>query len=130
MAPDANMVNQTLLAGNVATRGTKRFGECPHQDIDGLGVDTVVIGNATSVRTQSADRVSLIDEEIELAWDQKPTKISQRKQWTYLVLLPELNDLRQVHHRSLHTVKTLNDNQDFLPWSVRLGLTLADDLPQ
>ena len=130
MAPDANMVNQTLLAGNVATRGTERLGECSHQDIDGLGVDTVVIGNATSVRTQSADRVSLVDEEVELAWDQKPTKISQHKQWTYLVLLLELNDLGQVHHRSLHTVKTLNDNQDLLPWSVRLGLALADDLPQ
>jgi len=48
----------------------------------------------------------------------------------YLVLLLELKDLRQVDHRSLHTVKTLDDNQDLLPGSVRLGLALADDLPQ
>jgi hypothetical protein len=48
----------------------------------------------------------------------------------YLVLLLELKDLGQVDHRSLHTVKTLDDNQDLLPGSVRLGLTLADDLPQ
>jgi hypothetical protein len=62
------VVNQTLLAGNVATRGTERLGECSHQDVDRSGVDTEVLGDTASVRSQSTDGVSLIDEEVELDW--------------------------------------------------------------
>ena len=48
----------------------------------------------------------------------------------YLVLVSEFKDLGQVDHRSLHTVKTLDNNQDLLPGPVCLGLALANDLPQ
>ena len=66
MAPDANVVDQTLLASNVAARGTKGFCECSHQDVYRLGVDAKIVCDTASVWSQSTDGMSLIDEEVEL----------------------------------------------------------------
>ena len=48
----------------------------------------------------------------------------------HLVFLLELEDLWQVHESSLHAVQTLDNQQDLLPRTVSLWLSLANDLPQ
>ena len=66
MVPNTNVVDEALLASDVATSGTERLSERSHKDVDRPGVDTVVLGDTTPVGTQCANGVSLIDEEIEL----------------------------------------------------------------
>ena len=46
----------------------------------------------------------------------------------YLVLLLELHDRREVAKGAFHTVQTLDNDQNLLPWAVGLGLTLTDHL--
>jgi len=70
MAPNTNEVDQAPFSCDVATCGTERLGERSHQDIDRSGVDTVVLGDTTSVRPQSSDGVGLVDKEVELDCDQ------------------------------------------------------------
>jgi hypothetical protein len=91
VAPNANVVDQTFPARNVATRSAEGLGECSHQDVDRPGVNTEVIGDTASVRSQGTDGVSLIDEEIELEPGSAADQSDEQR--SYLVFLLELKDL-------------------------------------
>jgi hypothetical protein len=90
VAPNVNMVDQTFLAHNVATHSAEGLGECSHQGVDRSGVNTEVIGDTASVRSQGTNGVSLINEEIELGPGSAADQSDE--QWSYLVLLLELKD--------------------------------------
>lgn len=66
MTVDAERVDELLAAGNVATCCTEGFRECTHEDVDFAGVDTEVVAHAATVGTDGTDRVSFVNEEIEL----------------------------------------------------------------
>jgi hypothetical protein len=63
---DAQSVNEDFGTSDVTACSSKRFGECAHQDINVSGIDTEVICDTATVRAYRANRMSLIDEEVEL----------------------------------------------------------------
>jgi hypothetical protein len=56
--------------------------------------------------------------------------ISRYSDVTHLVFLLQLHDTGKIQERPLHTVQTLDKNQNLFPWAVRLWLALTDDLPE
>ncbi len=66
MTVDAKTVNDLLVASNVATSSAERLGERAHEDVDLGDIDTEVFGDTTAMGSKSADRVSLVDEQVEL----------------------------------------------------------------
>ena len=49
---------------------------------------------------------------------------------TDLILVLELDHTGQVDQSTFHTVETLDDDQNLLPWTMRLRLSLTDNFPQ
>lgn len=72
---------------------------------------TVVVAYSLGVRAKRADAVRFIHIEIGL------------------VLLLDLNNLRETQDFSLHRVDTLHNNENLLPVSVSTRLALSDGLP-
>jgi hypothetical protein len=123
----------------LTTSSSERLGERSHQDVNVDWVDAKVVANSSSVGSKSSNRVSLVDVEVELKGHDRiisfPTpayRQDEERAWkkTHLVLLLELDQLRQIDQRSLHRVETLDGDHDLLPRSMRPRLTLTDDLPQ
>ena len=62
----AQPVDKSLVACDITSSSTKRLGESSHENVDRPGVDTEVVSNTTSVRSESSDGVRFVDEKIEL----------------------------------------------------------------
>jgi hypothetical protein len=67
MSVDAKPVNESLVSSDVTSSSTKRLGESSHEHINvSARLNAEVVANASAVRTHRTDRVSFINEEVEL----------------------------------------------------------------
>lgn len=66
MGPNAQTVDESLVAGDVAPCSTKRLGKCAHQDVDEMWVHAETICNTSSMRSDSTDGMSLINKQVEM----------------------------------------------------------------
>lgn len=104
------LVDDALVSGDVTTVGTERLGKSAHENVDAGGVDTVVVADSAATGSDSANAVSLINEEVEL------------------VLVLQCHDTGEIAHGALHRVQTFDGNQDLLPRAVSAGLALRNGL--
>lgn len=74
MITKAKVINDRLVAGNITTSRTKRFGKGTHQNIDIRRIHAEKVTNATAIFAKGADAVSFIDIEVELANKRKKEK--------------------------------------------------------
>ena len=65
-ALDPKTVDNLLLASDIPSSGTEGLRERAHEDIDITRVDTEVVRDPTTARAHGNNRVSLVDEEVEL----------------------------------------------------------------
>ena len=90
---DAKVINDGLVAGNITTSSTKRFGEGTHQDIDVRRIHAEKVTNATAIFAKGANAVSFINIKVELMNEKKKKKkrkvnqgrliVSTRYIWIY-----------------------------------------------
>ena len=60
------LLNERLLACNVAPRRAKRFGKRAHEDVRVAGTDVEVVTDATPLGTHCTNRMRFVNVEIEL----------------------------------------------------------------
>jgi hypothetical protein len=102
------LVDDMLLGCDVTTVGTKRFRQSSHENINFGGVNAKIVANTTTARAKSTDRVSLVNEKIEL------------------VFVLQSKNTGEITHGTLHRVETFDDDQNLLPRTVGAGLTLGN----
>ena len=66
----AQTVDERFVPGDVPARGAEAFREGAHEDIDPTGVDTEEVRDTAAVGAQRTDRVSFVNEQVELPRDQ------------------------------------------------------------
>jgi hypothetical protein len=102
------LVDNMFLGCDVTTVGTKRLCQSSHENINFGGINAKVVANTTTAGAKSTDRVSLVNEKIEL------------------VLVLQSKNTGKITHGTLHRVETFDDNQNLLPRTVGAGLTLGN----
>jgi hypothetical protein len=105
-AEGTQVLNELLVAGDVAAAAAERLGESAHHDVDIRRIHPQVLAHAPAAGAQRADAVRLIKVQIGA------------------VLLLDGDDLGQAADLALHRVDALHHDQDLGPRPVRARLPL------
>ncbi len=102
------ILDDGLAAGDVAAATAERLAQRPHPQVDVVGVDVEVFADAAPVRAEHADGMGLVDHQ------------------EGLVLLLDLDELRQVRDVAVHAVDAFDGDQHAAVFAAQVGQQLVD----